>query len=72
MKAEEMFEKLGLFKIDKPPFKSWLVYAGANFPLSEKVIFDLKFRNVTLDTTITPKLYKAIGQQMKELGWFNE
>ena len=69
--AKEMFEELKLWP-KQAPFDDWIVYGDKVYPLGAQVIFDLNGKSVTANTNVSVKLYRAIGKQMEELGWFNE
>ena len=77
MKAKEMFEKLGFTKLININNGTW--YSKINddgntlsvrFNHNEKTIqCTFSTDNESMGLPITFELYKAITQQMKELGW---
>ena len=68
-KAEQMFNEIGLYLEENPPFEDWVVYSDTHSPLGMSIGFDKTFNHWSANGTITIKMHKAITQQMKEMGW---
>ena len=63
--AKEMFEELGL-KYYETPFNDMFQYGEY---ITGMVNFDTTYRHFDTNKTVGVELFKAIHQQMKELGW---
>ena len=68
-KADKMFEELGFKKREEEFFEDLITYYSKTKVLGGSVAFDTTYKSVVTNEIITPKLYLAITEKLKELGW---